>query len=111
MASYVELTIDQNTTFTSTFDLANDDGTAMDVTNYTFKSEIRKSYYSTNPTANLQITAIDSANGHLLIRAEATETQNVKPGRYLYDVKMTKDNGDIIRVIEGIVTITPSVSK
>lgn len=111
MASYVELTIDQGATFSTTIDLANDDGTAIDVTNYTFDSQIRKSYYSANATANLEITILNAVAGNLLISIDAANTANIKAGRYLYDIKMTKDTGDVVRVIEGIVTITPQVSR
>jgi len=109
---YAELTIDQGATFSSVITLTNDDNTAIDLTGYTFECQIRKSYYSTNATANIAVTIEgDAANGAVRLSLDSANTANIKAGRYLYDLKMTDDEDTTIRVIEGIVTITPQVSK
>lgn len=108
--AYVELTIDQGSTFQASVNLANDDETPIDVTGYTFKSQIRKSYYSTTSTANLNVTVVEAVNGKLVLSLPSDQTANIKAGRYLYDLKMTSGN-TITRVIEGIITVTPQVSK
>lgn len=109
--AYAELTIDQGTTFQTSIDLANDDGTAINVANYTFQSQIRKSYYSSNATANLTVTVVDEANGNVTLSLTAAQTANITPGRYLYDVKMTSSGSVTTRIVEGIVTVTPQVSR
>lgn len=108
---YAELTVDQGTTYESTLDLVNDDGSAINVTNYIFTGQIRKSYYSNNSTANLTITVANAANGNVIISLNAATTTNIKAGRYLYDVKMTDTANVVTRVVEGIITITPQVTK
>lgn len=108
---YVELTIDQGTTFSTVITLTNDDNSPIDLAGHTFSSQIRKSYYSTNPTANVSVTAEDEANGVVRMSIDAANTANIKPGRYLYDLKMTDESNTVIRVVEGIVTITPQVSR
>jgi hypothetical protein len=108
---YAELTVDQGTTYESTLDLVNDDGSAINVTNYIFSGQIRKSYYSNNSTANLTITVSNAANGNIIISLNAATTTNIKAGRYLYDVKMTDTSNTVTRVVEGIITITPQVTK
>lgn len=109
--AYAELTIDQGTTFTASIDLALDDGTAINVATSTFTSQIRKSYYSSNPTANLTISILDQANGKIALSLNAAQTANIKAGRYLYDVKMTNSSNTTSRLIEGIVTVTPQISR
>lgn len=109
--AYAELTVDQGTTFNASLDLTNDDGSAINVANYTFESQIRKSYYSSNPTANITITTIDAPNGNIRLSMTAANTTNITAGRYLYDIKMTSPTNVTTRVIEGIITITPQVSK
>lgn len=108
--AYVELTIDQGATFEASVNLANDDETPIDVTGYSFQSQIRKSYYSTASTANLNVTILEAANGKLILSLPSEQTANIKAGRYLYDLKMTSGN-TTTRVIEGIITVTPQVSK
>lgn len=108
---YAELTIDQGANLSSTIDLTNDDNTPIDLANTTFTSQIRKSYYSTNPTANITVTVEDAANGRVRLTLDAANTANIKAGRYLYDLKMVNEANTHIRVIEGIVTITPQVTR
>lgn len=112
MAAYAELTLDQGTTFTSTLDLAEDDGTPINITGKTFKCNLKKSYYSSKTVANLNITVISAVNGNIKITLDSANTANIKPGRYLYDLKMTTTaTGEVSRVLEGIITVTPQVSK
>lgn len=108
---YAELTIDQGATFSTTLDLTNDDNTPMNLANTSFVAQIRKSYYSTNPTANITVTVTDAANGAIRMELDSANTANIKPGRYLYDLKMTDSDNISVRVVEGIVTITPQVSR
>jgi hypothetical protein len=108
---YAELTIDQGTTFSSVIDLSNDDNTPINLANTSFEAQIRKSYYSSTPTANIVVTVENEANGRVRLTLDAANTANIKAGRYLYDLKMTNEANTVIRVVEGIVTISPQVSR
>lgn len=107
---YAELTLDQGATFETTLDLVDDDGTSINVAGYLFSGQIRKSYYSSNATANLTITVSDQANGNLIISVNSATTANIAAGRYLYDVKMTDTANTVTRIVEGIITVTPQVT-
>jgi uncharacterized protein YbcV (DUF1398 family) len=108
---YTELTINQGATFESDLDLVGDDGAAVNVAGYVFAGQIRKSYYSTNPTANLTLNIVNAANGNVNIYLSAATTANIKAGRYVYDIKMTDTSNTVTRIVEGVVTITPQVTK
>lgn len=108
---YAELTINQGTTFESTLDLVADDGSAVNVAGYVFSGQIRKSYYSANATANLVISISDSANGNVLVSLNSATTANIAAGRYLYDIKMTDTANTVTRIVEGVITVTPQVTK
>lgn len=108
---YAELTVDQGTTYETYLDLIADDGSAINIAGYTFAGSIRKSYYSANPAANLTITINNSATGNILISMNAATTANIRAGRYLYDVKMVDTTNAVTRIVEGIMTITPQVTK
>lgn len=108
---YAELTIDQGASYESEIDLVGDDGESINVAGYVFSGQIRKSYYSTKPTANLTISIVNAANGNVLMSLNAATTANIKAGRYVYDVKMTDTSNVVTRVVEGIITITPQVTR
>lgn len=109
--AYTDLTVDQGTDFETTLDLTGDDNAPINVAGYIFTSQIRKSYYSSNATANMVVTIADAANGNLVITMNSSVTANITAGRYLYDVKM-KDTANVVtRVVEGIITISPQVTR
>jgi hypothetical protein len=111
MAGYAELIIDQGTTFNTIITIADEtSGLALNVSGYSFASQVRKSYYSVNATADIVCTITDSANGVLAISMSNTVTGGIAPGRYVYDVRMADNNGNVTRVVEGIMTITPQVT-
>jgi len=109
--SYAELTVDQGSTFESTIDLVSDDGAVINVAGYVFTGQIRKSYYSANATANLTLTILNAANGNVKVSISAANTANIKAGRYLYDIKMTDTSNTVTRLVEGVITITPQVTR
>jgi hypothetical protein len=111
MAQFIELELDQGSDFNYDLDLADDDGVAVNVTNFTFTSSIRKSYYSTNPVANLSVTILNAANGNVIFSLNAATTANIKAGRYLFDVKQLDNVNITTRLIEGIITVNPQVTK
>lgn len=109
--AYAELNLDQGTSFETAMDLAGDDGAPIDITNYVFQCQIRKSYYSNSAAATLTTNITDAAAGKIKLSLDSAATANIKAGRYLYDVKMTTDQGVTTRVVEGIITVTPQVSR
>ena len=111
MASFLELSCDQGSNFSVNLDLTNDDGAAINVAGFTFTSSIRKSYYSSNVTANLTVTIANSAAGNVALSMNAATTANIVAGRYLYDVKMVRTDSTVSRVIEGIITVFPQITK
>ena len=112
MAAYIELVIDQGTTFNNIINITDDvTNAAVNVSGYSFESQIRRSYYSANITANIICTITNASNGEVTMSISASNTANIKPGRYVFDVKSTDDLNAVSRILEGIITINPSVTK
>ena len=110
-SAYTDLSIDAGADFETTLDLIADDGTSIDVSGYSFSSQIRKSYYSANATANIAISITDAVNGNTILSLDAANTANIPPGRYVYDVKMIDTTNTVTRIVEGIITVTPAVTR
>ena len=71
---------------------------------------MRKSYYST--TANsFTVTISNAANGEITMAMTSANTANLTPGRAVYDLVMTSPTNVKTRVVEGIVTVLPSVTR
>ena len=86
---YAELTVDQGTTFETSIDLVGDDGAAINIAGYSFSAQIRKSYYSSNVTANLTISTVNVAGGNIILSMNSATTTNIRAGR---DRKSTRLN-------------------
>ena len=112
MAAYVELYMDQGATFNNVINITDDvTNTPVNVSGYTVTSQMRRSYYSVNATANIVCTITDASNGEVTMSLSAANTANIKAGRYLFDVK-TVDTLDVVsRILEGIITVTPQVGR
>jgi hypothetical protein len=112
MAAYVELYMDQGATFNNIINITDDvTNSVVNVSGYTVTSQMRRSYYSANATANIICTITDAANGEITMSLPASNTSNIKPGRYLFDVKSINTNNITSRILEGIITVTPQVGR
>jgi len=112
MAAYVELYMDQGTTFRNVINLTDDlTNSYINVSGYQVRSQMRRSYYSANATANLVCTITDSANGEISITLAAANTSNIKAGRYLFDLETVDRSNITVRVLEGIITVTPEITR
>ena len=109
MASKANITIDQGTTFSTDLTLTDEFGDNLDLTGYTANSQMRKWYTSSTAAATFT-TAINVASAAVTLSLTPTQTANIVFGRYVYDVEIT--NGTTTsRIVEGVVTVTPQVTR
>ena len=112
MAAIANLFIDQGSTFSTSVNVKNDDETPFDLTNHTGPAaQIRKSYSSSTATDFTVSIADPPSNGQIDCQLTATQTAVPSKKVYVYDVEVTSDTGTVTRVIEGIITINPNVTK
>lgn len=112
MAAYVELFVDQGATFNNIINLTDDiTNASINVSGYTIASQMRRSYYSANATANITCTITNAAQGEIKMSMSANTTANIKAGRYLFDLKTIDLAGTVSRVLEGIITVTPATTR
>jgi hypothetical protein len=110
-AGYSELFLEQGATFNTSINLDDVSGVAFNLVNYTATSQMRKSYYSSNAAATFSVsTGQDPSLGIITMSLTSANTANVYPGRYVYDVYVTSGEARV-RVLEGIINVTPQVTK
>jgi ribosomal protein S11 len=109
MATKANIFIDQGSTFSTIVTITDNNGDAIDLTNFTGAGQMRKSYTAStayNFTVNVGNTA-----GTITLSMTANTTANIAGGRYLYDVELTGASGVISRVLEGIATVNPNITR
>lgn len=110
MAAFSELIVEQGATFSTLVNVEDVAGVPINLSAYTANSQMRKSYYSSSYyTINTQITG--TANGEITLSITAANTSNIPAGRYVYDLKIASPENVVTRVVEGIVTVLPSVTR
>lgn len=110
MAAFSEIVIEQGATFGSTLNVEDTYGNAINLYAYTANSQMRKSYYSSSATT-IVATVTGTSNGEITLSMSSANTTNLTPGRYVYDVIITSPTSVVTRVVEGIVTVLPSVTR
>ena len=110
MAAFSELNLEQYANFSTTVNVEDTSGAAINLFGYSAASQIRKSYYSTTAT-NFTASVTGVANGEVTISMTAANTANMSAGRYLYDLVITSPTSVKTRVVEGIVVILPGVTQ
>lgn len=114
MATVKHLTIDQGTTYSLSITVSGANANPLDLTGYTLRAQMRKSYGATSYTAFTVTAAADPTTGELTISLTAVQTSALKAGRYVYDIEIVSpvvDGSEVTRVLEGIITVTPEVTR
>lgn len=109
MATRVNILIDQGTDFITSVNLTDQNGAQLDLTGMTAASQIRKTHSSSNATSFT--TALANNTGTLTLSLNNSVTSSLSAGRYVYDVELTDASSIKSRILEGIVTVTPEVTR
>ena len=109
MATKANLVVDQGATYSTSITITDDNDNIYDLTGYTGAAQMRKHYTSSNATSFS--VSLDAASGVVTLALTATQTANLTAGRYVYDVEITSSSNVVSRILEGIVTVTPNVTR
>ena len=110
MATKDNITIDQGTTFSKLITLYNvEDDSLVDLSGYTGSSQMRKHYSSSNSQSFT--VSLGGVSGTITMSLTSTQTANLTAGRYVYDVELVSSSNVVSRIVEGIVTVTPEVTR
>jgi hypothetical protein len=106
--------MEQGATFEYTVQLTNDSGTAVNLTGYSAKMQVRLTPDSetallslTSPSGGIVITP---ATGLITLTAAASVTEDMPVGKFYYDITITSGSY-VDRVLEGFFEVTPAISR
>ena len=111
MATITNIFVDQGASFSTSVTVSDLNGSAFNLTDYTAQAQLRKTHDSL--TATSFIATIDSipTSGVITLELTPAQTTALEAGRYVYDLLITSNGGQKTRVVEGILTVMPSVSR
>jgi len=112
MAIQQNLVMEQGTDFTASIKLFASATEALNLQGYAAYSQMRRSYDSVSASATLTVTIPVPTNGELVLTLSDSSTAALRYGRYLYDVLLEQTStGTRTRAVEGIITVTPRVTR
>jgi hypothetical protein len=102
IAPYYEDVVQQGSTWTRALEFSED------ISMYNFRGQIRKSFKNREILANFVFSII--ANNEVEFSLSANTTQHLPAKKLKFDIEMYT-NDFVARIVEGILTVTPEVTR
>lgn len=109
-AGQYDFTIEQGSTWSIKLAVQNPAGTAVNLTGWLPRCQIRKKHSSADIIASPTCT-IAAASGFVYLLLTAAQTTVIPAGEYVYDVELYDSGTQVARLQEGTVTVTPEVTR
>ena len=111
MAQIVNIYVDQGSDYTLDVTVQGDDGANTNISTYTVDARLQKNYGSNKAWA-FESTVMNAAQGAVRLKLPGSLTDDIDPGRYIYDMQITSASENVCRrVIEGTITLRPTANR
>ena len=104
----INISISQGADFSETFVSTESNGVITNLAGYTGASSMRK-HPSASKVTNFSVAIIGST-GEVSISLTSAVTATLKPGRYVYDVRLLSPGGGVSRLVEGQALVTAGIT-
>jgi hypothetical protein len=115
MAHYEDIIVDQGSDFILKLELVDRNNDVKDLTGYTGAGKAKTSFSALTSVDFAATVANPATDGILQLQLTNAQTDAMSPGRYVYDVEIqsqdASDNTIVERILEGQLTVTPSVTR
>jgi len=110
MAKNFNLFVDQGTDFSTVIVVGDETGSPRDLTGYTGRAQLRKSFDTQRNTA-FEVNINNPLEGEVILSLSNQATSNIKYGRYVYDVELLSNANVVERIVQGLIIIDPEVTR
>lgn len=109
LPSNYDLVLYRGDYFPMTVTLKDANGTALNLTGYTAKAQIKTGFTDTLPY-NFT-TTIDAANGKVTLILTSAVSETIPGGSYIWDFQVTDGSGNVRTYLAGDVTVYDEVTR
>lgn len=114
-AANYDFEIEQGATLVKPIVWKDSAGTAINLTGYSAKMQIRKSAASDEVLLELSTTngriTLGTTNGTITLIFSPATTSALTWSRGKYDLELTSGSGDVTRLLEGEITVSKEITK
>ena len=104
-------TLEQGSTFNREITVQ-ENSQALNLTGYSARMQMRSTHDSSTIALTFTTTiASPATQGKINLIATATQTAAVEEAIYVYDLEIESSAGNVTRILEGQVTVTPEVTR
>ena len=111
MGAKANIIIDQGADFATSITVADTSGNVVDLTGYTGRGQMRKHYTSSTSTDFTIVFGTPRTDGKVTLSLSNVQTAAMESGRYVYDAELITASNTVSRLVEGIATVTPEVTR
>lgn len=116
MATTLNLTHDQGASFLRSLTIKDSSNVAINLTSYTLRGQARKKYADEAAAFSFVFTIKDQGTNpgevDMTLAPSVTSALSIKePTEYLYDVELVSAGGEVTRLFQGTITLSPEVTK
>jgi hypothetical protein len=114
MATYYNITGYQGDYLQLTLNLKNSSGTAIDLSGYGVRGQVRTSYGSTGILLDLNPIVTSNVSGSIAINIDSYISQDLPVSDHVYDIERYPSGiptGNSIKLMRGKFTILPEVTR
>lgn len=115
MAAVYDIEIEQGATFQMNLVWRAANGTPIDITGYTARMQVKRRYADTTPlltfTTENGAIVLGGSNGTVQVTGLATVTDDVPAKQCVYDLELVSPTGFVKRLVQGVATVSPEVTK
>ena len=109
MSGKYNIVAEQGATFNLNFRVETD-GTAWDLSDYSFAMQVRRSSSSSTTLLNITSATMTSI-GQVSVTVSAATMSDVPAGRWVYDIELTSPGDEVTRILEGRFIVSPQVTQ
>lgn len=114
-AERFDFTIEQGATFKWYITINDPVNTTepLNLSTYQVRSQARQKYESTAPAFTFTCIIQDQVTdkGKVLLYLTDETTAAIPKGRYVYDVELESIGGEVVRLYQGSITVSPEVTR
>ncbi len=109
---HVDMTVYKSTDFSIDFDLTDDDGSALDLSNSTITAKIRTTPSSASVAKTFDTSSSTLASGNISLVLTATQTAGLSTGRLYWDLLSTSTGGTTTeKLLSGRIIVLEAISR
>lgn len=115
LAQEHDIVVQQGATFKKTLAVKDTGDQPIDLTGYTARMQVRTDFEATQPALDLTTEnsgiAINGPAGEIILTAADTATSTLSITNGFYDLELIKPSGDVVRLLQGKVTVSREITR